>query len=47
MTNDQKQLLKAIGIFMAFKLALYASINYAARVSRKAAQRVYDEAETN
>jgi hypothetical protein len=35
-TKDEKQLLKAIGMFVGFKILLYASINYASRCARKA-----------
>lgn len=36
MTKDQKTVLKALGVFVAFKAALYASIVYAAKVAREA-----------
>lgn len=38
MTNDQKQLLKAIGTFVLFKGVLYASIYYTAKWARKMAK---------
>jgi hypothetical protein len=35
MTKDQKQVLKALGIFVGFKAALYAAIVYSSRTYRK------------
>jgi hypothetical protein len=37
MTKDQKQVLKAIGVFIGFKIVLYVGIHLAAKAIRQAA----------